>query len=393
MNKSTEALVEHGQITKAQLDLAIRLRSKHGGTIGYHLIGVGAIDNDVLADFYAGLNNTPRWHRPELQNISSQVIKLVPSKLIAQHRILPIVLDDENLSLGMTDPDQAKVIEQVTFYTGCLVKPVVISEKDMAWGMETYYDIKPTGADYEDSDPPAEPGYVQTTTKQPPDIAAFRVPTQDPVGSSSFPNQPQSRYASESPGVRVQAPIRVSHPPAPRPNRRSLIPNPVSHEKKPDEKVSQGSLIAAIHKAPTRNAIVDYSLQYLLQFAERSAFFVVKKDKIEGFDIAGESTSRTAMRSYWAPLSTSSTLSRLVTDKGIHIGPLGRSSADSILAAALGGRPDRIIAIPVAIGKRVVGILYADKIQSNMPTFNNLKRLGEVAGENFARLLRTKSSR
>ena len=146
-----------------------------------------------------------------------------------------------------------------------------------------------------------------------------------------------------------------------------LIPNPVASQKSTDGQLGEGALLAAIHKAPSRNTIIDYALQYLMLFSDRAAFFITKKDKIEGFEIVGKRTSRTAIRSYWVPLNSSSTLSRVVQDKSIHLGPLGRSPADAILSAALGGRPDRVLSIPVVISDRVVGILYGDRLKPNIP--------------------------
>ena len=102
---------------------------------------------------------------------------------------------------------------------------------------------------------------------------------------------------------------------------------------------------------------------------------------------------RTAIRSYWVPLQSSCTLSRVVQTASIHLGPLGRSPADAILSASLGGRPERVLAIPVIISDRVVGILYADRLKSNIPPWNSLKRLGDVVAVNFARVLVKKSAK
>jgi hypothetical protein len=83
---------------------------------------------------------------------------------------------------------------------------------------------------------------------------------------------------------------------------------------------------------------------------------------------------------------------QVVTERRIHLGPLGRTAADAILAAALGGRPRRILAIPVQISGRVVGILYSDQFKVDMPPWNRIERLAEVVGDNLKRLLLNKDN-
>ncbi|MBW2278283.1 MAG: hypothetical protein JRF63_12370, partial [Deltaproteobacteria bacterium] len=198
---------------------------------------------------------------------------------------------------------------------------------------------------------------------------------------------------------------RASHPLS---KPRSSRPAPTRTQRKPDPKPAikpkkatttapetprqrtEGELIAAIDEAGDRDQIIDLALEYLLRFARRAVFFVVKSNEIRGFDITGELTSRNAIRSFWIPTASPSTLRTVVTEGRIHFGALGSAPADAVLAAALGGKPERAMIVPVIIRDRVVGLLYADRLDINSPPWNRLERLAKAVGENLLRLL-TKS--
>jgi hypothetical protein len=82
---------------------------------------------------------------------------------------------------------------------------------------------------------------------------------------------------------------------------------------------------------------------------------------------------------------------KVVTERQIHFGALGFDPADSVLAAALGGRPERAMIVPVVIRERVVGLLYADRLEIDSPPWSRLQRLGDVVAENLGRLIRGSS--
>ncbi len=155
-------------------------------------------------------------------------------------------------------------------------------------------------------------------------------------------------------------------------------------------KRTEGEIIEAIGRAKERDDIISLALEALARFAKRAVFFTVRRAEIRGFSIVGDFTNVEAARSFWVPVSTPSTLSKAVKDGQIHIGPLARNPADSVLAASLGGRPDRAVIIPLAIHDKTIGILYADRIEEEVPPKQRLKRLAEITTENLSRLLQKK---
>ena len=55
--------------------------------------------------------------------IERQVLKLIPEKVALEQLVLPIGVEERNLLLGMVNPMDQQVIEEVSFATGLSVRP------------------------------------------------------------------------------------------------------------------------------------------------------------------------------------------------------------------------------------------------------------------------------
>ena len=220
----------------------------------------------------------------------------------------------------------------------------------------------------------------------PPEPAKRPPVSQPPSRSRRRGSHPLSRPRSSGPAQ----PSEVVKPdPAPKSKIPPKSSTKADREPAPEKprRRTEGELIAAIDKADDRDQIVGLALEYLQRFAGRAVFFVVKSTEIRGFDIVGELTSRDAIRSFWVPTASPSTLRTVVSEGKIHFGALGTAPADAVLAAALGGKPERAMIVPVVIRDRVVGLLFADRLDISSPPWGRLERLAKAVGGNLFRLL------
>ncbi|MCP4601751.1 MAG: hypothetical protein GY847_14750 [Proteobacteria bacterium] len=421
MSRLIRMLLSKKLITRDQFEQATFLQTREGGTVGYHLIRLDAISDHELIDFLSQHFMADHWPRSKIRDIDSEIVSLVPSELAADLRILPLVLDGISLTMGVTDPSRVHVIEEAAFHTGYEISPVVISEIDMTWALEHYYGIKPSsqrvqqiekvedeGFDDEHTlqvssdgwnlDQPIDPD-ADTDTEEENLFKKQVLTAEDIVEDIAYekPDTVENSITSEqepepqdlSSTIAVRAPIKIgpmlSPEPADRQGLTSIPGRPAGESGK--HRLSEGELIAAIHSASNRLEITSLAIEYLMHFAKRAAFFVVRKTEIQGYEIAGDLTSQSAIRSFRVPFSSESTLRDVAVEHRIHLGPLRRHPADAILSAALGGRPKRVLVIPVEIAGRVVGLLYADRLDVTMPPWNRLERLAEAVGENLKRLI------
>jgi hypothetical protein len=157
--------------------------------------------------------------------------------------------------------------------------------------------------------------------------------------------------------------------------------------------------LAELRAATDRDQVARICVHALLPLAERAAFFVVKKGVIQGWDgmsahasVAG--VSRESLRNLWIPQTTRSVFRLAIEAGGTFAGPLSESSADSILAAALGGRPTDVIVQLVEVRSRPVGFLYADPYGNSDELAQRIEALATAAAEALERwLLDTRAGR
>lgn len=198
------------------------------------------------------------------------------------------------------------------------------------------------------------------------------------------PSSPPERSAWSRPPVPQAARSSLFSAPPPPPESE-----PPSQPPAPEPAATQtiSEILGAINRTGDRDEIVALALDHLLLFSRRAAFLLVKRNEIRGFEIKGENANRTAFKAYWVPIASASTFRTVATEGEIHLGPLGRTATDAIFTAAVGGRPRRVLVIPVQIQNRIVALLYADNLKIDMPPWNLLERLADVVGGNLERLI------
>lgn len=449
MSQTLRMLVSQGRITAAQSEQAASLMSQYGQTAGYHLIALGAISDEELLEFFVSTFSSVCKRRMDLENVPLKTISSVTRDIARDLRVVPIKRESDKLTLAITDAGNTDTVEEVSRLTNCRIYPIVISEADMTWALQRYYDIIFPAADqapgpgtapepaneWARSTKPAASNnsryrndYVIKVSEEGWDLDIHGEGSADksnlfseegqervaPVVITPIMSEPVSPVESALESALLDpSPPKTTLPAAPiaYPEREPMgaqsstgletpmplapISSPAEIETAPSDTNSapqgrstdKSALLEAVREARTRNDIIAHALEYLLDFSGRAAFFVVKKTEIRGFEIAGDLTCRSAIRSYWVPLSSESTLRHAVDEQSIHIGPLGRNAADGVLAAALGGRPKEIIVIPIEIRKRVIGLLYADHLHETVPPSNLLEELAQTVSTSLANLI------
>jgi hypothetical protein len=135
-------LLRAGVVTQEQLARANQSRREHGGTLGGHLVALGLVTEDQLAEFYRHRLMVPRIGQDALASIAKKVIAIVPSDMAAEFRVVPVSVDREgNLTLAMADPSDTHAVDEVGFFTGHFVMRAVTTESAIAWALEHYYSI------------------------------------------------------------------------------------------------------------------------------------------------------------------------------------------------------------------------------------------------------------
>lgn len=208
------------------------------------------------------------------------------------------------------------------------------------------------------------------------DVRVAQAPGSAVRASSQYDNG-QSRESA--------APIPLRRQPA---KQRIPLPPPV-----PPEALRALTELRTVHD---RDAIARVAVRGLLAVAERAAFFVIKGGVVQGWEgatlseIGAAGLAREALRNLWIPLTAASVFRRVLDQGEIYCGPLSASTPDSTLAAALGGRPERVLIAPVMVRKRGVAFLYADGFRDPAEAETRAQTIATATAEALERWLVTR---
>jgi type IV pilus assembly protein PilB len=134
--KLGEILIASGLITNEQLSHGEEKQTDK--RIGEALVDLGYITE---SDVYGALGEQLGVPYVSLSfySVDPNVIPLISEQLARQHKVLPLFRIGNSLTLGMADPLNLAVIDQVVRATGLEVEPSICSEHDIAQAIDHYY--------------------------------------------------------------------------------------------------------------------------------------------------------------------------------------------------------------------------------------------------------------
>jgi hypothetical protein len=400
MTQAMRMLLAEGLISRDELERALTLKAARGGTASRYLVEAGVISSEELVRFMSRRFPLPRWQRQRIALVPPVALAAIPPGLARALRVLPVAQREGALTVAIVDPTERHAIEEAARASGLRIETVLVSEADMEFGLDHHYGPeRPPFAPHDEvplpltrritrrmsvvSDGATEPfPEPQPAVGESPE-ALGAIPLVRKAGTAAAEPAPPPAPSIPAPAAQV----------LPRPEYDSwqtgpafVIPAVEAASPAPPRSLSEGENIAAIGEATDRDSVVALAIDYLRRFASRAAFFTVKRNEIRGFDIVDESSHKDAARSFWIPLATPSTLRRVAEAGEVYSGPLDRTTADAVLCAALGGRPDRVIVAPIVIKGKAVGLLMADGFTETPPRAR-LERLADTVAEAFTRLI------
>ena len=137
-----EILVAAGIIDEMQLTAALGEQSRWGKRLGVTLIKMGMVEEGHLIRALAKQLDLPVASLAG-KRIPPEVIALVPARLASKHGVIPLFLKDDGpngqLYLGMEDPSNLAVLDDLSFRTGMEVCPVMVGPSELGAAIDRYY--------------------------------------------------------------------------------------------------------------------------------------------------------------------------------------------------------------------------------------------------------------
>ncbi len=344
-----ELLIKKNMLTKAQLEEALQAQVIFGGKLGTVLIEMGLISEGALAEILAQQLSIPCAQPGQLQNIPDDVIRIISPELAEKHKVVPVAVAGKKLTLAMADPHNLKSIDEISFRTGYIVRPILALEVRLVFALEEYYGVKRTMRYI------APPRQVRDELNQ---LQAFD--TREKTTA-----EPDSGEELGAPGSEMvyQKPVEKAAP----------VEEPVASgseeviEELEEEEITLATTAQALVQATDRDHVADAIIAYLGAHYGRAALFMVVAGQVTGWRSAKDRRPIPGFDQFQMPLSEPSILKTAVESKSFFLGPVPQSGANLALAAGLGKpAPKTTLLVPMSMLGRVVGLVYVDDTAADL---------------------------
>jgi type IV pilus assembly protein PilB len=136
--KLGEILVRENLLTPHQLREALEFQREHGGRLGFNLVKMGLVSDDMITAVLSRQYGVPSVNL-ELFDIDESVIRLIPRDVADKYSVLPLSRVGATLTLAMVDPTNVFAMDDIKFMTGLNIEPVVVSEASVQEAISRYY--------------------------------------------------------------------------------------------------------------------------------------------------------------------------------------------------------------------------------------------------------------
>ncbi len=138
--KIGEILVENGVITKEQLLEGLKHQTLTGGMLGEALLATGAIDDEnVISQFLAKQLNLGKLSLKELV-FDPEVVDLIPFDMAQKYEMFAVNKTNRVLTVAISDAKNIFMLDAVKFLTGCAIKPVLASSREIQEAINVNYE-------------------------------------------------------------------------------------------------------------------------------------------------------------------------------------------------------------------------------------------------------------
>ena len=136
--KLGEILVRENLISPQHLREALDYQREHGGRLGYNLVKLGLVTDDMITAVLSRQYGIPSVNL-DLFQIDPSVLRLIPQEVAQKYSVLPLSRVGATLTLAMADPTNVFAMDDVKFMTGLNVEPVVVADASIQHAISRYY--------------------------------------------------------------------------------------------------------------------------------------------------------------------------------------------------------------------------------------------------------------
>lgn len=154
-----DILIERGLLNDEQLGEALKMQRESGEKLGTALVELGFVTAEDMAD---ALSDHLGIARVDLDRhyISTPVVNMIPEEFLVSNDVLPLKVEENVMTVAMTDPLNILIIDELQKITGLSVTPVISTSTEIKKAIARSQDIASTARkvfdEYIEDDQPTE---------------------------------------------------------------------------------------------------------------------------------------------------------------------------------------------------------------------------------------------
>lgn len=410
--KLGDMLVKLGYVTPQQVEEALKSQVIFGGRLGTNLIELGYIDEETLAQALSEKFGVGSAGPDQLMSLAPEVTELLPREIVERYRVVPVELDKKRLTVAMSDPSDLAVLDEISFRTGYIIRPLVTPEVRLSAALEKYYGFKrefryinvsrkgrnakaplagTVGSSWqgqEDMVDFSELPEMMLEVEHLEEIAAPAAvePAPAPAPPVMQPAAPQRQPPPVQPPAPQMQPPTVQVPPVP------PVPQPTPQPSVPPqapEPYTLDALSIDLADASDRDEIATCLVNFLGQEYERAAFFLLRGKTAQGWRGVARGKAVPHFDAVEFPLADGSVLKIVAEGKSSYLGPVPAGETNGPMLDSLGGGGGRpACLVPLLMVGKVVAVLFVDDARKGMnEALPDLQRLMSKASMAFEILI------
>ena len=131
-------LVEHGVLSDAQLEEALRFQRVYGGRMGTVAVDLGYLVVEELAEYLSDFTGVPLPPPAWLESPDAQALNNVPPPVIRRCQALPLRIEGGDLHVAMLDPCDPEQLDFLAMASSRPVVPYVLPERKLLYWLEVH---------------------------------------------------------------------------------------------------------------------------------------------------------------------------------------------------------------------------------------------------------------
>jgi len=369
LNTFSQFLLQNDYASLAELEEAGQATVLYGGRLGTALVELGLLTLEQLDSALARHHGLPEIPKEWLAKPDPGARAALHVDLVKRHRAFPLQFEKRSLHVGMVDPRNDAILDDLAFASGCVIVPYALAEFRFVQLMQRVFGIAPSTRFKALLDERARGRALREREQQRARISAER--EQDPseleVGplaanvelgaSDEFTFKAGAPLAEPA---RAAAPVIATLPPLPpvqksSPPALALTDAPLLLDRRAPVAPLE-ALERIVADSGERTQVIEASVELAARFAAVAALFVVR-DRIASGLAARRGAESLDIEATGIPLGGESLLAGAAAS-GKPVRGMPGCAVDKALARALGsGESAELVVYPVTIGERVVNLL------------------------------------